>query len=241
MRTREQYLSSLADGREVYYRGKKVQNIAEHPVLKIAATHAAKLYGIQKRTLVDQDLGEISRYFSVPHTPSDLMLRHKLIYDTTLACNGVFNISQAIGSDALFALRLVSRESDAKNGTNYNERVRNFHSKVAKGDLTLAVAQTDVKGDRKKRPHEQQDPDVYVHVNSVERDGIIVSGAKAHTTQAAVCDEIIAIPTRAMTEKDSDFAVAFAVPASTPGLKDDRQTNRRIGRQQLSTCEHRRL
>jgi 4-hydroxybutyryl-CoA dehydratase / vinylacetyl-CoA-Delta-isomerase len=219
MRTREQYLSSLADGREVYYRGKKVQNIAEHPVLKIAATHAAKLYGIQKRTLVDQDLGEISRYFSVPHTPSDLMLRHKLIYDTTLACNGVFNISQAIGSDALFALRLVSRESDAKNGTNYNERVRNFHSKVAKGDLTLAVAQTDVKGDRKKRPHEQQDPDVYVHVNSVERDGIIVSGAKAHTTQAAVCDEIIAIPTRAMTEKDSDFAVAFAVPASTPGLK----------------------
>jgi len=219
MRTSETFLSSLADGREIYYRGKRVENIAQHDVLKIAAIHAAKLYGIRNRTLVDRDLGEISRYFSIPRTHNDLLMRHKLIYDTTVACNGVFNISQAIGSDAIFALRLVSAQSDTKYGTNYSERVRKFHATVAKSDLTLAVAQTDVKGDRKKKPHEQHDPDVYVHLKSVEKDGIVVSGAKAHTTQAAVSNEIIAIPTRTMTEKDSDFAVAFAVPASTPGLK----------------------
>ena len=32
-------------------------------------------------------------------------------------------------------------------------------------------------------------------------------------------DEIIVIPTRAMTEKDKDYAVAFSVPANTKGVK----------------------
>jgi 4-hydroxybutyryl-CoA dehydratase / vinylacetyl-CoA-Delta-isomerase len=219
MRTKEQYLFSLADGREIYYRGKRIDNIVEHPVLKIAALHASRLFELENRKISDPELGEISRYFSIPRSTRDLEARHRLIYDTTMACNGVFNISQAIGSDSLFALRLVTNESDSKHQTGYSERVRKFHGKVAKDDLTLAVAQTDVKGDRRKRPHEQADPDVYVHVSSVEKDGIVVSGAKAHTTQAAVSDEIVVIPTRAMGEKDADFAVAFAVPAATEGLK----------------------
>ena len=147
-----------------------------------------------------------------------------------MACSGIFNISQAIGSDAIFALRLVSHETDANRPTEYFLRVKKYHESVAKKDLTLAVAQTDVKGDRKKRPHEQIDPDMYVHVNSIEKDGIVVNGAKSHTTQAAVSDEIIVIPTRAMVEKDADYAVAFAVPASTKGLKDDRETHRRTRR-----------
>lgn len=219
MRTKGEFLSSLNDGREVYYRGKRVDNIANHPVLKIAANHAGKLFAIEGRVVKDNDIGEVSRYFSVPRSSQDLYSRHRLIYETTMACNGVFNISQAIGSDALFALRLVAQESDTKHGTKYGERVEKYQRKAAKEDLTLAVAQTDVKGDRKKRPHEQKDPDMYVHVNSIEKEGIVVSGAKAHTTQAAVSDEIIAIPTRAMAEEDSDYAVAFSVPASTQGLK----------------------
>ncbi len=219
MRTKEQYISSLSDGREIYYRGRKVGNIAEHPVLKIAAIHAARLFELQNRQVSDPELGTISRYFSIPRSSKDLEVRHRLIYDTTMGCNGVFNISQAIGSDCLFALRLVARETDSKHHTQYGSRVGTYHKKVASEDLTLAVAQTDVKGDRKKRPHEQPDPDVYVHVVSVEKEGIVVSGAKAHTTQAAVSDEILVIPTRAMLEKDSDYAVAFAVPAASEGLR----------------------
>lgn len=219
MRSKRDFLTSLSDGREVYYRGKKVENIAEHRVLKIAAEHASKLFDISDRVMKDSEFGEISRYFSIPRKAADLSLRHRLIYDTTMHCNGVFNISQAIGSDAIFSLYLIAGDCDRKHGTEYAKRVKNFHSRIAREDLTLAVAQTDVKGDRKKRPHEQVDPDLYVHVVSTDKDGIIVRGAKAHTTQSAVSDEIVVIPTRAMVEKDADYAIAFAVPASTPGLK----------------------
>lgn len=43
---------------------------------------------------------------------------------------------------------------------------------------------------------------MYLRVKEVRSDGIVVRGAKAHTTQAAVSDEIIVIPTRAMREEE---------------------------------------
>jgi 4-hydroxybutyryl-CoA dehydratase/vinylacetyl-CoA-Delta-isomerase len=218
LRTGDQFLRSLDDGRQVYYRGKKIGDITKHDVLGIAARHAAKLFEIERAYRSDE-FGEASLYFRIPRSAADLMERHKLVYDTTMHCNGVFNISQAIGSDALFAMTLVSKKADHALGTEYSKRVREYHQKVATEDLTLAVAQTDVKGDRSKRPHEQKDRDVYVHADGTFDGGIIVSGAKAHTTQSAVADEIIVIPTRSMTEKDSDYSLAFAVPANTPGLR----------------------
>jgi 4-hydroxybutyryl-CoA dehydratase / vinylacetyl-CoA-Delta-isomerase len=217
MRTQESYLDSLKDGRQVYYRGRLVSSIPDHPTLKVAAKHASKLYVFPKREYFDETLGQnVSRYFKVPLNSQDLLERHKLIYDTTVACNGIFNISQAIGSDALFSLIQIVRKM--KNNE-YSTRVSEYFVNIRKKDLTLAVAQTDVKGDRRKRPSEQEDKDMYVHVVEKNDQGIVVSGAKAHTTQSIVADEIITIPTRTMTEKDRDYALAFAVPASTKGLK----------------------
>ncbi len=61
---------------------------------------------------------------------------------------------------------------------------------------------------------------MYVRIVERRSDGIVVrGGAKSHTTQAPVSNEIIVLPTRAMSQEDSDYAVAFAVPANAPGLK----------------------
>jgi len=69
-----------------------------------------------------------------------------------------------------------------------------------------------------KRPFEQKDPDLYLRVVEKREDGIVVRGAKAHNTIAPYADEIIVVPTRLMTEKDTDWAVAFAIPADTEGV-----------------------
>src|SRR5438067_1964515 len=80
------------------------------------------------------------------------------------------------------------------------------------GDLAVAVAQTDVKGDRSLPPHAQPDPDHYVHVVEERADGIVVRGAKCHTSISANAHEIIVLPTRAMGPDDRDYAVSFATP-----------------------------
>jgi Aromatic ring hydroxylase len=96
--------------------------------------------------------------------------------------------------------------------------VKEYFGFVARGDLALAVAQTDVKGDGSKRPSEQENKNLYLRVVDQRDDGIIVRGAKAHTTQSAVSDEIIVISTRSLRVNEEDYAVAFAVPANTRGL-----------------------
>ena len=44
IRTAGDYISSLRDGRDVYYRGVRISSVSDHPVLGIAARHLAKLY-----------------------------------------------------------------------------------------------------------------------------------------------------------------------------------------------------
>ncbi|PSO07039.1 hypothetical protein B9Q04_12985 [Candidatus Marsarchaeota G2 archaeon BE_D] len=57
MRSSEQFLNSLNDGRRVYYRGELVGDIVHHPVLCIAARHAAKLYDYHDRGIAVDGLG----------------------------------------------------------------------------------------------------------------------------------------------------------------------------------------
>jgi len=59
----------------------------------------------------------------------------------------------------------------------------------------------------------------YLHVVEKNSDGIIVRGCKVHITFAAVADEIIVVPTRALTPDEGDWAVAFAMPADAEGIK----------------------
>jgi aromatic ring hydroxylase len=83
----------------------------------------------------------------------------------------------------------------------------------------VAVAQTDAKGDRSLGPSGQQHPDYYVRVVGETSEGIIVRGAKVHTSVSINSNEIIVLPTRNLTEQDRDYALAFAVAPNTPGLK----------------------
>ena len=120
--------------------------------------------------------------------------------------------------DALNALYITTFEMDKKYGSAYHERFKKFLLHVQENDLVCDGAMTDPKGDRRLQPHEQTDPDLYLHVKERRRDGIVVRGAKAHQTGIANSHEIIVMPTIAMREKDRDYAVSFAIPTDTKGI-----------------------
>jgi len=126
-----------------------------------------------------------------------------------------------MGIDATNAIHNVSYEADRlnKGATQYHKNFIAWLEKFQKEDLVGCCAQTDVKGDRMKRPSEQRDPDMYVHVVEKKSDGIVVRGAKVHISEASVADEILVVPTRALLPEEKDWAVAFAVPADWEGVK----------------------
>ncbi|GIX46308.1 MAG: 4-hydroxybutyryl-CoA dehydratase [Candidatus Tectimicrobiota bacterium] len=225
LRTPQQYRASLQDGRVIYYKGERVQDVTTHPVLRVAVEHASIDYQMAEDpryrdlAVVTDASGEpISRYYQLPRSSEDLLQRSRLIETATRLGRTLVVLIKEIGSDALFALHIVARQMDDKLHTDYLERVKAFYRYCASNDLAVAVAQTDVKGDRSLPPSAQPHPDYYLRVVDERPDGIVVRGAKIHTSVLTNANEVIVLPTRALGEADKAYAVAFAIPVNTPGL-----------------------
>src|SRR5262249_54178981 len=155
-----------------------------HPVLGLAVDHAAIDYQIAHDPghrelalyLDEQTRQEYSRYFKIPSNSDDLLKRSELIELSTRLGGTLVVLIKEIGTDCLFALRLVARRMDEKLGTNYLPRVQAMYEHCRNQDLAMAVAQTDVKGDRSRGPAEQDHPDYYVRVVDRRPGGIVVRG-----------------------------------------------------------------
>jgi aromatic ring hydroxylase len=219
LRTADEYRKGLRDGRRVHYQGRLVPDVTADPELSVAVDHAAIDFDLAERPElaglavdVDPDTGESSSaYWRLPRSAEDLHHRSALVEAATRAGATLVLLVKEIGSDALFGLLRVLEGEPL-------QRAERFLAHCRAGDLAVAVAQTDVKGDRNLGPAQQPNPDHYVRVVAEGPDGIVVRGAKSHTSVAANADELIVLPTRAMGPDEAPWAVSFAVPIDTPGL-----------------------
>ena len=224
MRTKEQYMNDLSKMKNnIYYDGEKIDRLDErqmHCINTIGTTFDMIEEYADLMQVKSHLSGEtINRFTHIHQNIDDL---HKKQDMTRKLCQKVGGcIQRCMGCDGANAVYNVSYEADRSNKseTNYHENFKKWMERFQREDLIAACAQTDVKGDRIKRPAEQEDPDMYVHVVEKRNDGIIVSGCKVHISEASVSDEILVVPTRSLRPEDKDYAVAFAIPGDYEGVK----------------------
>jgi 4-hydroxybutyryl-CoA dehydratase/vinylacetyl-CoA-Delta-isomerase len=224
IRTAEEYKASLRDGRRVYIRGEKVEDITRHPILGVTCDTIAAGYELTGSTdpavrdlfvAPHPETGEpINRYFITPRNKEDLVNRTRMIQRSIETIGGL-PFGKDIGTDCLNAAFVVAGQMGKPA---YQENAMAFLEHLRKNDLHTCGAVTCVKGDRSKEPAKQKHPDYYLHVVDRNKDGIVVKGAKIHITSAPAANEIIVVPTRQMRENEGDYAVSFAIPANTPGV-----------------------
>lgn len=227
LRTPEEYVDSLRrQSPEVWVRGERVENHADHPLFAATRTswgtwicRAAHMPELRDTMVASPDLNgeECHVFWHMATSPDDLLQNLKAAQ--LLAERSPLSGYASIGRDELQALLIVSHDVDRDLGTGYHERVVEYVKRFQREQLMTAAAVTDVKGDRARRPADQDDPDMYLRVVERTAEGIVVRGAKAHTSGSVICNEIVVIPQRAMREEDADYAVAFAIPIDTPGLR----------------------
>lgn len=223
--TPEQYEKSLEKlNLKVHLFGERIADPVHHPLIRPSMNAVAKTYEMafvpeheQVMTARSHLSGEkINRFTHIHQNTTDLVNKTKmgrLLGSHTGCC-----FQRCVGMDALNALSIVTYDIDAKHGTEYNKRFLKYLDYAQQNDLTCDGAMTDTKGDRSLAPHQQPDPDVFVHVAEEKADGIVVRGAKCHQTGAVNSQEIIVMPTRSLSEKDRDFAVSFALPSDAEGI-----------------------
>ncbi|MEM0353376.1 MAG: 4-hydroxyphenylacetate 3-hydroxylase N-terminal domain-containing protein [Archaeoglobaceae archaeon] len=209
----EEYVERLKEyKRTIYVAGKKIENWVEHPNVKPVINAIATTYEIGQNYAVYSNLvGEnVNVLNAVIKSAEDLIKRYDYQRELSLrlaTCN-----YRCTGCDAINALYPVTKMIDERNGTDYHKRFVNLLKEIQKKDLACTSALTDVKGDRSKRPLEQED--MFVRVVKKDENGIYVSGAKIHQSGAFAADVNFVLPTQTFKEKEERFAIAFA---SLPG------------------------
>ncbi len=210
----EEYVASLNDGRVTYWDGECIADITKHPRFRVPIALTAEDYKYD-----DPKLGELRRYraedgssahriYQVPMSEADLAKRVELLSHTSIgtAVSGVY-----------MALMSV-KDQVAQVNPQYAANIERMYKYCRDNDLRAAEVITDPKGDRKRRAHEQDDPDLYVRIVERRKDGIVVRGAKLHITAASVIHELVVMPTKGMRQDETDYAVSFSIPVNSKGV-----------------------
>ena len=234
IQTREDFIQSLKEqGHKVYYKAELVDDVTSHPAFVPHINAAAKTYELALMpehedllTAVSHLTGKkISRFTHIHQSIEDLIKKVqmlRLISHETGSC-----YQRCVGFDALNATYMTTYEIDEKHKTEYHSRFIEYLKMIQETNKMVVGGMTDAKGDRSKAPHQQTDPDVFVHISEKNEKGIVIRGAKAHMTGGANSHEVLLMPTQAMRPEDEKFAVCCAVPLNAPGVIQifGRQTN----------------
>ena len=205
MMTKEQYIESLRKmNLKVYFMGELIENPVDHPMIRPSLNSVAKTYELAEKeeyaelmTATSNLTGEkVNRFCHLHQSPEDLVKKVKmqrLMGQHTASC-----FQRCVGMDAFNAIFSTTFEIDRACGTEYHSRFVKYMEYVQENDLTVDGAMTDPKGDRSQSPSQQEDPDMYLRIKEIRKDGIIVRGAKAHQTGAVNSHEHLIMPTIAM-------------------------------------------
>lgn len=223
IRTGAEYIESLR-GRnlDVYLLGERVDEPVDHPIIRPSINAVAETYDLAQSnpelaTAMSPLTGErINRFLHIAGSAEDLVRQNKMqrrLGQLTGTC-----FQRCVGMDAMNALHSVTFEIDAAHGSDYHERFNVFVMMMQCQGYVIGGAMTDVKGDRGKAPHAQEDPDMFVHVVRRTEDGVYISGAKAHQTGCVNSHWLLIMPTMRLGSADQEYAIVGAIPTDAEGI-----------------------
>ena len=220
---KDSYLDSIRNRNlKIYLMGELVKEPIEHPIIRPSIEAMAETYELAVRepelaSATSPYTGEkINRFLHIAESNEDLFLQNKMqrkLGQLTGTC-----FQRCVGMDAFNALHSVTFEIDEKHNTEYHKNFINFLTEMHKYNLVIGGAMTDVKGDRSKLPHEQEDEDVYLRIVKRTQDGVYVKGAKAHQTGCINSHWMVVMPTLRLSDKDKDYAIVGAIPVDAEGI-----------------------
>ena len=217
------YLDSIKNRNlKIFLMGELIEEPLDHPIIRPSIEAMAETYELAVRepelaSATSPYTGEkINRFLHIAESNEDLFLQNKMqrkLGQLTGTC-----FQRCVGMDAFNALHSVTYEIDEQHNTEYHKNFINFLTEMHKFNLVIGGAMTDVKGDRSKLPHEQEDEDVYLRIVKRTEDGVYVKGAKAHQTGCINSHWMVVMPTLRLSDKDKDYAIVGAIPVDAEGI-----------------------
>lgn len=227
VRTGEQFIAGLNDGREVWYDGKRVADVTKFAEFEASIASLARLYDVQceganrEVMCVDSvELGEtVSRTFEFPRSLDHLRLKRECFTRSAQSTCGMMGRAPDFLNVMMTALA-AKRNFFEECSSDCADAVVGYYEHVAKNDLFLTHALLDPQLDKGKLRHEQADPETPLKVIDRNADGLVLHGIKRIATAAPYADEILVWPFPPTFQNgEEDYANVFAIPMNSKGLK----------------------
>jgi len=225
IRTGEQYRDSIRDGRRIWIDGERVGDVTRHPMFKPLVDIRARIYDMAHEAQFRSIMSYSDERGHINAVANKLPVAQQDWHDKRCAVETVLNeiagVVTRVGDETVGEVWSLYDGQDVLNEVNprFAENIGTHVQRVIEHDPFHVSANTDPKGDRSKRPQEQ-DPDMLLHVVKETDAGIVVRGAK-YETAAAYANQAFTKPTIANwgDSELSDYAVGFICDLGSPNLK----------------------
>src|SRR5947199_2087146 len=228
-RTGSEYLKGLqAQEREVWLRGERVKDVTTHPGLRNGALAIASLYDMQddpqlrdEMTYVSPTSGDrVGLSFINPHTREDVERRGQMMLNWARTTCGMMGRSPDF-MNVTFAAWGAAADYFARGRPQFGQNIKRYYEYIRENDLTLTHSLINLQRSRDVSGMFNLKEGTALRIVRETDAGVVVSGARVLATLGPLSDEIAVYSPRLArhTDPHSPFALNFAIPCGTPGLK----------------------
>jgi len=228
-RTGAEYIKGLQDQeREIWLRGERIKDVTTHPGLANGVRAIAALYDLQRDPALRNEMTYVSPTsrervglsFVIPRTKQELERRGAMMLRWARTTCGMMGRSPDF-MNVTFAAWAAAGDYFARGRPQFGQNMRRYYEYISEHDLTLTHSLINLQRSRTVSGVFNLEAGTALQVVRETDAGIVVHGARILATLGPLADEIAVYSPRVArhTETHSPFALNFAIPCGTPGLK----------------------
>jgi 4-hydroxyphenylacetate 3-monooxygenase len=228
-RNGRQYLDGLrAQERLIYMGGERVRDVTKHPGLASGARAVAALYDMQHEPALRAEMtypsptsgDPVGLSFIIPRTHDDLVRRRDMMLHWARATCGMMGRSPDF-MNVTYAAWAAAADYFSRGRPTFGDNMRRYYELIRENDLVLTHALVNLQRSRSASGLYNLEEETALRVVRETDAGVMVRGARILATLGPFADEIAIYSPRvaAMAEGHSPYALSFAIPCGTTGLK----------------------
>src|SRR5450755_1213170 len=221
----EQHIASLRDGREIYLDGERIQDVTEHPAYRMAVASITHMFDFQcapenceLMTFETETGTRANRIWQLPASYDQLVTRREALEAWTELHAGFMGRAPDHVASCISGMFMGSEVFEAYDAARAKALADYYHY-ARDNDLYLTYVIINPQADRSKGASRQKDEFLAAGVVDRDASGVTVRGAKMLATGGIMANEVFVTCIQPLQPGDEKHALSFAIPMNTKGLK----------------------
>ena len=225
MKTGQQHIAGLRDGRAVFIDGRRVDDTTRHPAFRRAIHSVGKLFDFaadeanrELMTFATPSGARANRIWQLPESFDELRQRRTALEAWGGLHAGFLGRAPDHVASCIAGMYMGLDQFEAYD-KDRAKALSDYYAYARDNDLYLTYVIINPQADRSKSAAQQKDAFLTTGVVDQDAEGITVRGAKMLATGGIMADEVFVTCIQPLQPGDEIYALSFAIPMNSKGLQ----------------------